>query len=366
MKTIVLAGGFVLFAVAQWVAAHDYQMGIHRSSSSWWLRGQLTGNDITEAATGPVDSTNLFQFVEESTTQYAFQSAPFSSLTNLLNGLGYQKDWDLTVKTNASESTYRYFFAGAEESSFAEVPALAPVQEPVGQTPTFTWSWSGTADAKIFEFVQWNETHQQVREGSYIVYHDEEGFDSLEQTLNLLPVPGMVEVRVIYVNLTSTMISDWSLKKGDDIIGGNRLFYLASYDDNNVQVVPEPMSAAMLIGGGVFRRPFGLAVSARAAPLTAVSVGDHGRRERHRGCHRSRKPVVAWADRWDTSAMRSDRAPCFRDGGGGRRRDRGVEAGDRAGGPVPSLAPAAGRDRTTALRRPARTVWRGERKGGGV
>ncbi len=197
----------------------------------------------------PDGGSPSLQFVEESSTQFAFQSGFYSSLASLLDYLGAGQYWNLGIELSGSNSRYRFYFAGVAESDFPNVPTFNSIQEPIGLNPTLTWSWSGQADVKGFEFVQRNQTHQPVKEGSWFFLNGEEGFDSTEQTLSLSPVPGELETRILYANLAGGMASEWTLQRGDDIIGNNRLFYVSSYDGKNVQVVPEPLSAMMIVGG---------------------------------------------------------------------------------------------------------------------
>lgn len=163
--------------------------------------------------------------------------------------LGINRYWNLGVEAGGLQIQYSFYFAGVEESHFPNLPALDSIQEPVGLNPTFTWSWSGQADAKAFEFVQWNSDHDPVREDRWVFWNGDQGFDSTEQTLSLSPVVGELDVRILYANLAAGMVSEWTLQSGDDLIGANRLFYVSSYDEKNVQVVPEPMSAMMIVGG---------------------------------------------------------------------------------------------------------------------
>jgi len=254
MKALGLAGGLWWWCGVTASAAATFSIGLRYGLDGWSLAADVSGTGVsTDRLVRTSDDQEVMIFrsgTDSGGTVYFVGASPLYSTLD-----DYALDWadmdyDLTIGVGSQSGIYRFMLNPATNGWFPVRPLFDSIDEPVPWNATFTWQWEGAADAKIFDYIQWTTNREPAGfEGSLLTWSGETGFDSLNQSLNFLPQPGGATVRIAYGNLTPFLVGSWAKREGDDVLDEPPLFYTVSFDERDVQLVPEPMSAALTAGG---------------------------------------------------------------------------------------------------------------------
>lgn len=256
-KNVKIAATWIVLSLTAWHAwsQSTFQMGIHRDATSWWWRAELQYSGIAVdgvVLSGPGGS---IPFVQESPESFGAESDRFNTLRGLWEHLGGDGNRFLSIFIGAGAAEYQMTWAEPHTDWFPSMPTFDPIEEPLSHRVRLSWTWEGDADAKLLEIHQRDEFHMSTGHGAgYLVWRGEPGFEDLEYTFDLLPVPGWLETRILYANLRPDLVPSWLFLEGKEDVVETRLFYTVSYDERYLQVVPEPMSAGLVAGGLIFAR----------------------------------------------------------------------------------------------------------------
>lgn len=223
--------------------------------------GKISGEvaDVTQVRMWRDDPNDydLFEQYGDEFWLYSPQVADIATLNEAITG-----NYFLGIDHPGGTSVYSFAVQSVEASQVPNEPALQSVPSAIPPQYTFAWTWSGTADARIVELEGWEGDRFSPTEffwRSEVFWSSDPGFDALTYDADFADHRGSASFKIIYGNLMTDLVTDWSLVSGDDLFdaGANLMQVTEAVARAEFQVVPKPATLALLavaVAGLILRR----------------------------------------------------------------------------------------------------------------
>lgn len=154
-------------------------------------------------------------------------AATLAELNAIIGG-----DWTLEITHPGGVSTYTFSARAAVEDDFPPIPVLAAVPPTISGTHEFTWTWTGTADRKIFEAELYG-----VHDYDNITWHAADpDFAATSHLMDFAGHAGNGDVMIVYERVLADLATNWQRTSGQDVLPAPPGQFAASEDFALVRV----------------------------------------------------------------------------------------------------------------------------------
>ena len=179
---------------------------------------------------------------------FGLDSDSFESLDELSAEIA--GNYTLQINHADQISQYSFTIGAIQDSQMPACPIIGELPDELPQQYTFTWDWSGTADAKVIEFEGGEDEDYVQFEMFYSA--DIPGFTDVFYHADFQGFIGDAEAAIFYGNEVDNLIPNFSLRDGDvDVLGDGLTQYVVAFDSASFTVVPEPMTLGLIALGSL-------------------------------------------------------------------------------------------------------------------